>query len=177
MTKREPDGEASDPPRGRSRRWVRWLGIAAAAEVAAVGMVAAALFGVLGPWPQQQSDRLRGAAGEWREQVFGEEQPVCDPVPVEEGAAPPAATFVPMALPNAFQVAVSNAECAWIDFDIPRSLDLHARWEFGGGHIPEIRMEQVWAARDMTAPWTLTAVGPGGVTVIEGEIHLLKSED
>ena len=59
MTKREPDGETADPPSGRSRRWVRWLGIAAAAEVAAVAMVAAASFGVLGVWPQQQADRLR----------------------------------------------------------------------------------------------------------------------
>ena len=101
---------------------------------------------------------------------------MCDPVPVVEGAAPPAATLYEMALPNAFQVRVTNASCAWIDLDIPWSLDLRHRWEFGGGHLPEFRMEQVWAARDMDAPWTLTAVGPGGVTVVEGEMQLQESD-
>ena len=45
----------------------------------------------------------------WQEQTFGAEQPVCDPVPQVEGAAPPTADLMVMALPNAFQVKVSNA--------------------------------------------------------------------
>ena len=142
-----------------------------------MALVATAAFGVFGPWPQQQADRLREAAGEWQEQVFGEGQPVCDPVPPVEGATAPTATWEPLEPPNSFLVKVTNAECAWIDIDIPRSLDLHARWEFNGSHIPEMRVEQVWAAKDMDAPFTLTAVGPGGVTVVEGEMQLKTSED
>ncbi|MYF33347.1 MAG: hypothetical protein F4217_08120 [Acidimicrobiaceae bacterium] len=146
------------------------------AEVAAAGLVAAAVFGVLGPWPQQQADRLREAAGEWQEQVFGADQPVCDPVPMVLGVAAPTAALEPLEPPNSFLVTVTGAECAWIDLDIAWSLDLRARWEFDGSHIPEIRVEQVWAARDMDAPWTLTAVGPGGVAVVQGKMHLQESD-
>ena len=112
----------------------------------------------------------------WQEQVFGAEQPVCDPVPQVAGAAVPTAKLKPIALPNAFQVTVTRVECAWVDFNLPRSPDLHARWEFHGSPSPEFRIEQVWAAKGMTVPWTLTAVGPGGVTVVEGEMRFLESE-
>lgn len=176
MTTREPGGLASDPPREKPRRGVRWLGIAVVVEVAAVALVAGAALGMLGAWPQQQADRLREAAGEWQEQALRADQPVCDSVPLVEGASAPTASLERLEPPNSFLVTVTGAECAWIDLDIPWSLDLRTRWEFDGSHIPEIRVEQVWAARDMDAPWILTVVGPGGVAVIEDEMQLRKSE-
>lgn len=93
------------------------------------------------------------------------------------GIAAPTTTLEPLEPPNSFLVTVPGTECAWIDLDLPWSLDLDARWECRDGSLPEIRVEQVWAAKDMDAPWTLTAVGPRGVTVVEDEMHLRESEN
>ena len=71
MTKSEPSGKASNPLReGLRRPIVRWLVGMFAVEVAAVGLVAGAVFGVFGAWPQQQADRLREATREWQEQAL-----------------------------------------------------------------------------------------------------------
>ena len=99
---------------------------------------------------------------------------MCDPVPVVPSAAPPTATLEPMAMPNTFKVTVSNSQCAWVDFNLVRGPDMHFLWDFSPS-TPGAREALVWAANDMTAPFTLTAVGPGGATVAKGEFLFQQS--
>ena len=168
--------------RSRLRRWGRYLAMGVAADVAAVGVLAVAALGLFGSWPQHQSHRLLeaseawyGLASEMGARALGADQPVCDPVPVVPGAPPPTAMLEPMVYtPNAFRVTVSEAECAWVDFNLVRGPDLHYRWEFQTPS-PKVRLERVWAAHTMTAPFTLAAVGPGGMFVTEGEIQFQES--
>ncbi|MYF33344.1 MAG: hypothetical protein F4217_08105 [Acidimicrobiaceae bacterium] len=151
-------------------------------DLAVVAVVAGASFGVFGTGPQHESQRLIEAVETWYDRAselsaraLGAEQPVCEPVPVVPGASPPTVLLEPMMYqPNAFRVTVSEAECAWVDFNLVRGPDLHHLWEFQT-LSPKVRVEQVWAAHTMTAPFTLTAVGPGGVAVTEGELQFQQS--
>ena len=165
----------------RLRRWGRAIAAAAVVDAAAVAVVAVAAVGVFGVWPQQQSLRLAETADAWHERAaelagraVGADQPVCGPVPAVPGTPPPAAVLEPMVLPNTFKVTVTGTECAWVDFNLTRGPDLHYMWTFppdGSGAKETL----VWAADDMTAPFTLTAVGAGGATVTTGEFLFQRS--
>ena len=99
---------------------------------------------------------------------------MCDTVPTVPGTAPPTAVLEPMAMPNTFKVTVSNTECAWVDFNLSRGPDMHYLWDFTpSGHGAKETL--VWAANDMAAPFTLTAVGAGGATVATGEFQFRQS--
>lgn len=106
--------------------------------------------------------------------------PTCDPPPVSEGAAAPTVKFVEAAAtPNKFAVRVEHASCAWIDFDQRHARDTHFVWTVPEPlvHVgPHWFGEHLWASHTQTLPWTLTAVGPGGVTVLEGE-HTFRRGD
>ena len=165
----------------RLRRWVRAATAAAVVDAAAVAVLAVAAVGVFGVWPQQQSHRLAETAEAWHERAselggraLGADQPVCAPVPAVPGTAPPTAVLEPMPSPNTFKVTVTGTECAWVDFNLARGPDLHYLWTFppdGSGAKETL----VWAADDMTAPFTLTAVGAGGSTVTTGEFRFQQS--
>ena len=165
----------------RLRRWGRVVAGAAVVDIAVAAVLAVAAVGVFGAWPQQQSHRLIETAEAWQERAaelaaraVGAEQPVCDPVPTVLGAAQPTAVLEPMVMPNTFKVTVSDTECAWVDFDLVRGPDLHYLWDFTpDGHGAKETL--IWAADDMTAPFTLTAVGAGGSTVTTGEFQFQQS--
>lgn len=108
------------------------------------------------------------------------EAPVCEPVPPVPGTERPTVAFAESASsPNMIVVKMNHASCAWIDFDQPQARDTHFRWEVPEPLVhagPHWFSEHIWASHTQTLPWTLTAVGPGGVTVLEGEHTFRRGE-
>lgn len=106
------------------------------------------------------------------------DQPVCEPVAPAAGYPLPVAAFEEGTRRNWFNVQLQHASCAWIDFNVAHSPDTHFIWEIPAVLVPEQhwRSEHIWATNTMTVPFTLTAVGPGGVTVLEGE-HTFRRGD
>ncbi len=99
------------------------------------------------------------------ERMWSQERPACDPVRQEAGVPPPTTGFT--AQGNKFIVAVENTSCAWIDFNIDRGWDIHYVWEFDN-LLDYRRSKTLWTSVSYDAPWSLTAVGPGGIVTTSG---------
>ena len=133
----------------------------AAVSVAVWGFSMAMFFGPMdGSWY---------VASSVAERVFSHERPVCEPVSLDPEAPPPTADFASDG--NKFIVTVENASCAWLDLNIDKGPDVHYVWEFNT--LLEYRHSKtMWASVSYDAPWTLTAVGPGGTATTSGEFRV-----
>ena len=108
------------------------------------------------------------------------DQPTCEPVPAVAGAEPPTVKLMEhVATPNMVVVTMNHTSCAWIDFNKKHGRDTHFVWEVPDPLVhegPHWVSEHIWSSHTQTIPYTLTAVGPGGVTVVKGEHTFVRGD-
>ena len=127
--------------------------------------------------PEQVSDTVHLGDGLFRRTVQAAmgTHSTCPPSVQESPAAglpAPHAELWPSPQGNSFGVRVRHADCVAVSLALPRAPDLHWAWDDLLPTLNHSRTGWILSNQSGTWPYTLTAVGPGGTTVITGELAL-----